>query len=135
MVRRNNHGFSLIELMIVVAIIAILAAVAYPSYQQHVRRTAITEAHMSLNSLAQAMERFRAQNGTYSGSHTASVPDIFRTQSPESGSPQFNLLITEATATDYTVQAVSVGGIVDGGDNLTLDEIGNIGGTLASEVD
>src|SRR5690606_33544431 len=60
-------GFSLIELMIVVAIIAIIASVAYPSYRQHViksRRAAVTSC---LLQHAQLMERHYTTNLTYVG--------------------------------------------------------------------
>jgi type IV pilus assembly protein PilE len=53
----SNKGFTLIEVMIVVAIVGILAAVAYPSYQDHVRKSRRAEAQSALMGLAAAMER------------------------------------------------------------------------------
>ncbi len=137
MPKRQQQGFSLIELMIVVAIIAILAGVAYPSYQQYVRRTAIADAELALNGLAQAMERHRAQTGSYAGAADANgVPTIYRAQSPADGTAQFNLRIVVANtnATAYDIRAIAVGGPVEANATLTLDALGNLGGSLASEV-
>lgn len=55
--QRQNAGFTLIELMIVVAIIAILASIAYPTYQNHVTRTRRAEAAACMLEIAQFMER------------------------------------------------------------------------------
>jgi len=55
---RKEQGFTLIELMIVVAIIGIIAAIAYPSYQDSVNRTQRTDATTTLSRLAAAQERY-----------------------------------------------------------------------------
>lgn len=63
--RRAALGFTLIELMIVVAVVAILAAIAYPSYQEYVLRSRRVEGQALLNDAAARQERWRAQNGSY----------------------------------------------------------------------
>ncbi|MBN8751284.1 Fimbrial protein [Xylophilus ampelinus] len=63
--RQSAKGFTLIELMIVVAVVAILAAIAYPSYQEYVMRSRRVEGQALLNDVAARQERWRAQNGTY----------------------------------------------------------------------
>jgi type IV pilus assembly protein PilE len=62
---RRQTGFSLIELMIAVAIVAIIASVAIPSYRQYVRRAKRADATVALLRLASAQERFYLQNNTY----------------------------------------------------------------------
>lgn len=64
---KQNKGFTLIELMIVVAIIAILAAIAYPSYQNHVRKTKRVEMQSSLLDLAAQIQRYKIANFTLKG--------------------------------------------------------------------
>ncbi|MBC3950417.1 MULTISPECIES: type IV pilin protein [Pseudomonas] len=64
--RSRSTGFTLIELMIVVAIVGILAAIAYPSYTEYVRRTHRAEIASLLNEQVQALERFYSRNGQYS---------------------------------------------------------------------
>lgn len=73
-IRKNNQqsgmakslsGFTLIELMVTVAIMAILAAVAYPSYQESVRKAKRTEGRAALMQLMQQQERIYSQQNTY----------------------------------------------------------------------
>lgn len=59
------QGFTLIEMMIVVAIIGILAAVAYPSYAEHVKRGNRSEGQALLSDIAAAQERYYSQNNRY----------------------------------------------------------------------
>ena len=106
---KKMNGFSLIEMMIAVVVIGILASIAIPSYQNYVLNAALNDARTSLMGLSSAMERFRAQNGTYIGAADANgVPQIYFTQSPESGNPNFNLRVVNATATSFTISAVAV---------------------------
>jgi type IV pilus assembly protein PilE len=55
--KHSQHGMTLIELMIVVAIVGILAAIAYPSYRDQVRRSTRTEGRVALEQRAQQLEK------------------------------------------------------------------------------
>lgn len=61
----KSKGFTLIEVMIVVAIVGILAAIAYPSYQDHIRKTRRAEAAANLLNAAQLLERGFSRTGSY----------------------------------------------------------------------
>lgn len=63
----RQQGFTLLELMIVVAVVGILAAIAYPSYQEYVKKSRRSEARAALLTVAQAQEKFYTANGTYAG--------------------------------------------------------------------
>jgi len=129
-VRSSGSGFTLIEVMVVVAIVAILSAIAIPMYQNQVIRTHRTDAMGALLGLGQAMERFYAQNNTYigaaAGGAATGVPAIFPAQSPiDGGVARYNLTITAADATSYTVQATPLAGTTQAGDGFVqLNSLG-----------
>lgn len=133
--QRKNRGFTLIELMITAVVIGILAGIAFPSYQNYVRRNACEDAKGALTGLANAMERYRAQQSTYEDAAAAGedtgAPAIFATQSPVDGTPKhFNLTISAATANTYTVTATPIAGsLLAGRGTLTLSSAGVRGGT------
>lgn len=119
---KTDKGFTLIELMIVVAVVAILAAIAMPSYQRYVIRTNRADAMSVMQGFAQAMERHYAQNNTYA---TAVAGTVFPSQSPLDGTARYALSIQAATATTFTLRATPVAGGTQGGDGFI--EITNTG--------
>lgn len=62
----NKKGFTLIELMIVVAIIAILAMIAVPNFLRYVAKAKRSEVYLNLGSIYSAQKAYWAENGTYS---------------------------------------------------------------------
>ncbi|GAB1256310.1 type IV pilin protein [Aurantivibrio plasticivorans] len=115
--RATNKGFTLIEMMIVVAIIAILASIGFPAYTNHIKKTRRADAQVSLQGLAQAMERHYTTNGTYAGAAGTTstpadtgAPRIFSATSPANGNTVFyNLTIDSAGATSYEILATPTG--------------------------
>lgn len=71
-----DRGFTLIELMIAVAIIAILAAIAIPVYTNYIRRSYLSEANSSISAIKSAEESYFSINGCYisAGLHPATIP-------------------------------------------------------------
>ena len=63
--KHSQQGFTLIEMMIVVAVIGILSAIAYPNYTEYVRRGHRAEARAGLLQAAQWLERAATATGTY----------------------------------------------------------------------
>ena len=100
---RTEHGFTLIEVMITVAIIAILAAVALPSYTQYLLRAKITEAASSLSDMRLKMERYCQDNRTYVGACA------LNTVAPPPASPNFTYSCSGQTASAYVVTATGTG--------------------------
>lgn len=103
----KNTGFTLIELMIVVAIIGIIVAIALPSYTRYVENARAADAKSALMSLANAMERYHTENMTYVGASIGDDPgDIFPNEAPLDGSAKFyDLVIDSSSATAFRIEA------------------------------
>ncbi|MEO1957048.1 MAG: type IV pilin protein [Methylophilaceae bacterium] len=136
---KNNptkNGFTLIELMISVAIIGILASIAYPSYQQSILRSRRADAQGALLGLANAMERYFTENNTFLGASGTAVapanigpPRVFAQQSPTGGGiAYYGLTIQAATANTYTLLAAPIG--PQAGDNCGNLQITQTGAKL-----
>jgi len=96
----KKNGFTLVELMITVAVVAILAMIAIPSYTQYVQRANRTDATKTLTLDAQALERCYSQAFTYVGCTVPAGPTL-------TGQGNYNVTLA-STATTYTLTAVPV---------------------------
>lgn len=110
------RGFTLIELMIVVALIAIVAAIAYPSYQESVLKTKRTEAQAEMLDVAQRLQRFKIANFSFVPIvDDEEVPvDLAQLQHsgnmPNQGQHLYTLDLINVTPTSWTLVATPIAG-------------------------
>lgn len=122
---RPQRGFTLTEMMIVIAIIGIISAFAYPSYVEQVRKSKRSDAKIALQQIAQRQESNFIKNYTYGASLTALGYAADTIPSPEDN---YQITVSAATATSYTLQATPTSGSSQAQDskcaNFTLDHMG-----------
>ena len=109
--RKSNNGFTLVELMITVAILGVLAAVAIPAYSNYVNRARQSDAIIGLKTAQMAQEQFFSENGEYSdkidllpgfadGTTNNSFVKGEYTLSANTTSAGFEIVATSGTLTD-----------------------------------
>jgi type IV pilus assembly protein PilE len=110
--KRQKKGFTLIELMITVAIIGILASIAMPAYTKYVARANRADARAQLMLIAQFMQRYYSANDRYDQNRagtaildtTAGIPVALRV-SPANGTALYQLNTAVAAANNYAITA------------------------------
>jgi len=114
MMGSKTKGFTLIELMIVVAIVGILAAIAYPSYTEYVRRTHRTEIAGILMEQSQVLERYFTKTGSYKDATVPVSNDWYKVA-----------LVSDATT--FTLTATPIPASMMNGDKCGIFTIFNTG--------
>ncbi|WP_040066959.1 type IV pilin protein [Pseudomonas batumici] len=116
---KGQNGFTLIELMVTVAIVAILASIAYPSYTSYVNRSKLSEGANALAALQVKMESYYQNTQTYSNAGACGVLPANTTN--------FTIACainnTNGSGQGYTYTASGIGSIA--GTNYTINEQGN----------
>ena len=117
----KQQGFTLIEIMIVVAIIGVLAAIAYPNYQRYVIKTKRTDMMSEMQNIASQIESRKLAQGSYS-SISAQVKTDFVKPYPTQGQAFYDLTITDPLVTKWTITATPKSGTQMSSDGtLTLN--------------
>lgn len=118
-INSKQKGFTLIEMMIVVAIIGILAAISYPNYQRYVIKSKRTDMMSEMHNIASEIQSRKLAQGSYSAVTTTGLVGNY----PKQGDALYSVSISPETLTsEWTITATpkSTAQMVSDG-NLTLD--------------
>lgn len=117
----RESGFTLIELMIVIAVVGLLTAIALPSYQSYVARGKRAEARAEVLKAEGWLERYYTENNRYADGPTSTANAAFSARFgpvPATGPANYNISVTFPTITSYSVVATRTG-------SMTTDNCGN----------
>ena len=119
---RLKNGFTLIELMIVVAILSVLAAIAYPSYQQYMKRGKRVDAQTEMLKVAQNLQSYYTINHNY----TAATLDNNTTTKnfPSNSNNDYMLVLVPGDQTWTLTATPEPSGTMKSTGDLTLDSTG-----------
>ena len=113
----HNKGFTLVEMMIVIAVIGVLAAIAYPSYQKSIIKTKRTEMMTEMQNIANKIESRKLAEGNYNNIGIAS-------QNFPANNPNYTYSVAPATS-KWVITATPIAtSIVANDGTLTLDHTG-----------
>lgn len=123
------RGFTLIELMITVAILGILLGIAVPNYMEYIRKGKRSEAKTALMESAQALERNYSVRGTYLNDDGDDLADVIIAQAPSTGTANYTIAASGTpTATTFTLQATRTGSMAgDACGDFTITHTGEQG--------
>jgi type IV pilus assembly protein PilE len=121
--RRPSQGFTLIELMITVAIVAILAAIAYPNYRNYVIRGQLVDATQGLSAVRANMERYYQDNRSYLTGLTAPPCGTAPAVAPiVAGNFTITCASAAANSDIFTATAIGTAGTNAAGFTFTVDQ-------------
>jgi type IV pilus assembly protein PilE len=123
----TDTGFTLVELMITVAVVGILGAVAIPSYQGSIARGNRADARTALLDNAQFLERNFTEANRYDQDSAANAVVLPVTTAPRAGTAMYNVAAATLTATAYTLTATPIVGGRMAGDSCGAFSLNNFG--------
>ena len=134
MINVHKKGFTIIELMIVLAIVAILVALALPSFQDVIRKSRRSDAMNAILDIHLSQERWRANNTTYGTLANLGLDDDADGKMP-SPDGHYDLTIGDVTFSTYTIIADALGDQAkDSCGDFTLKMGANGGGIIDKEA-
>jgi type IV pilus assembly protein PilE len=123
---RRKYGFTLIELMVVVAIVAILAAIAVPAFNDQLRKSRRSDAYQALGELQLKQENWRSNRATYTGTladlgyTSATLPSGYYTVALTVPAPAACASTAATTANSYQIAATAAGSQTKDGKCATI---------------
>ena len=118
---RKAPAFSLLELLVVVAIVAILAAAALPNFQRMVERSRVQDAQTTLNMIFHAERIYRLDNNAF-GTLAQLVAGRYLSSDPNTNTTNWTFATANVAAATFTATATRVGGGVFNGNTISLDQ-------------
>ncbi|WP_288132567.1 type IV pilin protein [Microbulbifer sp.] len=135
---KKQYGFTLIEMMIVVAIMGIIAAIAYPSYMESVRKSNRADAKASLNDTAQRLQRCFTTYNAYNNEN-CTVAETLKNGTITSGEGMYTISFDSSAADSFKLKAAPVAGTSQAGDTkcatftLTNTGVEDVSGTSPAD--
>lgn len=124
-VRTQTGGFTLIELVIAVAIVAILSVIALPSYNNYVLKAKRMDAKIALLDMASRQERFFSINNTYTSVAANLGYAALPASVPSSGTPTYQISVSAASSSAYSLTATPNGDqLKDSCGSYTINQLG-----------
>lgn len=127
MINTNKKGFTLIELMIAVAIVAILVALAIPSFRDVIRKSRRSDAMNAITNVQLAEERWRVNHSTY-----GTLSDLGIGTNSSDG--HYTIAVSGNTAINYTISATPVTGTDQVNDKCGSFTLANAAGVITKTV-